>query len=284
MEEQHTLRQKVEYTGRGLHTGQPARLRLLPASPGEGITFYRMDLAGRPSIPARPEAVLSTMRCTTLGWEESTTVRTVEHLLAALAGLGVDNVRVELWGPEIPAGDGSAQAFVDLLDQAGLQGQGVARRVRRLLQPVWASNGSAYIVALPAPVLKISFLFTNPNPAVGNLYAEYTPVPEVFRRELAPARTVAFLEELEALRRQGLANGGSEDMAVVVGPGGYVNARRFPDEIVRHKILDVMGDLALVGPLAAHIIALRSGHTLDVELARKIAAAGTGVDDSPAIG
>lgn len=267
---QRTVAQPVVLEGAGLHTGLPVRMKILPAEAGEGIIFYRTDRPGSPPVPADPEHLVPGRRCTALGWGAEEAVQTVEHLLAALRGLEVDNARVELDGPEVPAGDGSAAVYVRLLEEAGLVELPDPRRWLRLEEPLAVSAGEANLVALPAEELRITYVFVSPHPAVGTQYADWRINPEIFRREIAPARTVGFLEEVEALQRQGLARGATAEMAVVIGPRGYLGPLRFPDEVARHKVLDVVGDLALAGFLRAHIIALRSGHALNAALTRKI--------------
>lgn len=268
--QQMTIRQPVFLEGIGLHTGRPVRMAVKPGEPDTGFTFVRTDIAGSPAIRASVDNITRTVRCTTLGGEGRAEVQTVEHLLGALAGLGIDNAVIELDAPEIPVADGSAATFVTLLEGAGLLPQPAPKHLLTLREAVWITGKDSHIVALPADVFKVSFIFTNRHPAVGTQYAEFVVEPEIFKKEIAPARTIGFMHEIEVLRKQGLALGGSLDIAVVVGEDGYLSPPRFPDEIVRHKILDLIGDLAVLGPLHAHIIGLRSGHALDALLARRI--------------
>lgn len=269
LEQQRTLSRAVSYVGVGLHSGKEARIRLLPAEPGRGIVFRRVDLDGQPEIPARVENIVDTKRNTSLGVGNAK-VMTVEHLLASLAGVGVDNAIVEVDNEEIPVGDGSSRLFCGLLHEAGIVEQSEPRRYRELTAPVYVSDHGRYMVALPADEYRISFTFVTDHPVVGTQYAEYAITPQIFEREIAPARTIGFAEQIEAMRRDGLAIGGNLDLAVVVGQDGYLNPRRYPDEIVRHKILDIIGDLSLVGPLRAHIIAIKSGHQVDAMLAKEL--------------
>lgn len=269
LEQQRTLSRAVSYVGVGLHSGKEARIRLLPAEPGRGIVFRRVDLDGQPEIPARVENIVDTKRNTSLGVGNAK-VMTVEHLLASLAGVGVDNAIVEVDNEEIPVGDGSSRLFCGLLHEAGIVEQSEPRRYRELMAPVYVSDHGRYMVALPADEYRISFTFVTDHPVVGTQYAEYAITPQIFEREIAPARTIGFAEQIEAMRRDGLAIGGNLDLAVVVGQDGYLNPRRYPDEIVRHKILDIIGDLSLVGPLRAHIIAIKSGHQVDAMLAKEL--------------
>lgn len=246
-----------------------------PASPDSGVVFRRVDLPERLEIPARLENVVDTRLNTTLGIG-TVKVMTVEHLLASLSGMGVDNAIVELDGGEVPVGDGSAELFCRLIQEAGVVDQPQARVYRGLSSPVSVSDKGRYMVALPADEFRISFTFVTDHPVIGTQYADYAITEEVFREQLAAARTFAFAHQVEEMRRQGRALGGSLDLAVVVGDEGYVNELRFPDEIVRHKILDIVGDLALLGPMKMHIIAIKSGHQLDAWLAQRISEVAVG--------
>lgn len=269
MERQTTLGRTVFFDGVGLHGGQRCRLTLAPAEADTGIRWQRVDVVGRPIIPATVDNVGSTDRATTLR-AGTTEVRTVEHVMAALAAMGVHNALVQLDGPEPPFADGAAAAFVRLVEQAGLVELDAPATVRRLTRPVWVSTDNAHIVALPATGFRISYTFVSEHPALPTQFAEHDVTPAEFRREIAAARTVGWLREVEALRRRGLALGITEDAAVVVGERELVHPMRFPNEVARHKVLDIIGDLALVGPFAAHIVAVRSGHRLHVELARRL--------------
>ncbi|HEY8417946.1 MAG TPA: UDP-3-O-acyl-N-acetylglucosamine deacetylase [Limnochordales bacterium] len=271
MEWQTTLGRPVSMTGTGLHSGRPCRLTLLPAPADAGVRWQRADLDGQPVVPAAVEHVVDTQRATTLGLGEAR-VQTVEHVMAALAGMGVDNALVQVDGPEPPLADGAAAAFVDLIRSAGVVTLEAPRRVRRVTRPVAASYGDAHIVALPADRLRVTYVFVSDHPALGTQFAEYTIDPETFAAEIAPARTVGWLAEVEALRRRGLALGATLESAVVVGERELVTPQRFPNEVARHKILDIVGDLALVGRVQAHIIAVRSGHALHAALARRLVA------------
>ena len=272
MERQTTLGRPVSMTGTGLHSGQPCRLTLAPAPADAGIRWQRTDLEDQPVVPAAVEHVVDTRRATTLGLGAAR-VQTVEHVMAALSGMGVDNALVQVDGPEPPLADGAAAAFVDLIRSAGVVTLDAPRRVRRVTRPVAASHEDAHIVALPADQLRVTYVFVTDHPALGTQFAEYTIDPETFAAEIAPARTVGWLAEIEALRQKGLALGATLESAVVVGERALVTSQRFPNEVARHKILDIVGDLALVGRVLAHIIAVRSGHALHAALARRLAAA-----------
>lgn len=264
------------FEGVGLHTGRPARVVVRPAPPDHGLVLRRVDVQPPVTLPAQVGFLAPARRCTALGFGE-VTVLTVEHLLAALAGLGVDNALIEVEGPEVPALDGSALPFVEAMQQAGLVELGECRRMRRLARAVWAGDAAAgaFAVAMPAERFSVTYAFISDHPGLADQFAAFDILPEVFAREVAPARTVAFREEVEALLREGLGRGGSRENVVLVGPAGVEGKLRFADEVVRHKVLDLVGDLALAGPLSARVIAVRSGHRLAHELARRIVASGT---------
>ena len=271
MARQRTLAREAILSGTGLHTGQAGRVVLRPAPADHGVVVRRVDVHPPVAIPVRPDAVVAARRCTALG-RGGVQVMTVEHLLAALSGMGVDNVLVDVEGPEVPGLDNSAGPFVEAIRQAGLVEQEAPRRVRRLRRALWAGDAERgqLVLAMPAERFTVAYAFVSDRPVLPDQYAEFVVTPEVFARELAPARTVAFLDEVEALRREGLGLGGRAEDLVVVGPEGVLGQLRFADEVVRHKILDLVGDLALAGPLLARVIAVRSGHRLAQELARRI--------------
>lgn len=266
---QKTLAGQAEVSGIGLHTGRRSRVRILPAPPDHGLLLRRTDRRPPVDIPARAAFLVGSERCTALG-AGGASVLTVEHLLAALAGLEVDNALVEVEGDEVPGVDGSARPFVEAILGVGLAEQAALRRVRRLMRAVWVADEGRLVMAMPAQQFSVAFAFVSDHPGLEDQYAEFSLDPETFVRELAGARTVAFRTEVEELRRRGLGLGARPDGVVLVGPGGVENPLRYPDEVVRHKILDVVGDLALVGPLSARILAVRSGHRLTHELARRI--------------
>ncbi len=267
-----TLAQSITYQGIGLHSGAEVNLIIHPADAGTGILFRRVDLPGKPEFKATVSNVISTLRCTALGISEAVKVMTVEHLMAAFNGLGVDNAIVELDNCEIPVADGSAAVWVRLINEVGLIEQNQAREYIELLEPVWVEDKRAKLIALPAEKLSVSYLFTSDHPVVGNQFGEYSVEPEIFAEKIAPARTLGFAAEVEALRKQGLALGGSLEIAVIIGSDGYLNEVRFTDEVVRHKALDLIGDLGLLGRLKAQVIGIRSGHHLNVLLGQKILA------------
>jgi UDP-3-O-acyl N-acetylglucosamine deacetylase len=263
---QHTIARSVSFTGVGLHTGQTTTLTFHPAEANAGLCFERTDLPGRPRIPVRPQSACydpSSGRRTILranGGE----VHTVEHVLAAVTGMGVDNLRIEIDGMEAgePA-DGSALPFAQLLQEAGFAEQNVARRYISIPEPISLQQGNVEIIGIPHEGLRVSFLIEYDAPAIGTQHAVFDISPETFLREIAPARTFVMRKDVESLRAQGLIKGGSLDNAIVVSEEGVLNEGplRFPDEFVRHKVLDMLGDLSLLGrPLKGHVLARRSGH------------------------
>ena len=270
MSYQTTLAGPVIYTDIGLHSGQPVSLELKPAAADSGIVFCRVDLAEKPTVKAEANNVTSTMRATTLESGQAK-VFTVEHLMAALYVLGVDNCLVEMSSAEAPVGDGSALPFVRLIEQVGLVELAEPRTILAVDKVVEVSDNGRSIRIEPYDGLKISFTSCNEHPLLGQQFAEYEVSPDVFVRDIAPARTIGFMHEVNALKAQGLALGGSLENTLVYDETTHLNAPRFSDELVRHKILDVLGDLALLGrPLRGHIIAIQSGHSLNTALAAKL--------------
>jgi UDP-3-O-acyl N-acetylglucosamine deacetylase len=268
--DQRTIARPAVVSGVGLHTGREVTARLLSARVGNGVTFRRIDLPGAPEVAANLDQVVATDRGVVLGHDAR--VATVEHLLSAARGLGIDNLLVELTGEELPCGDGSARIFVEALEEAGLVTQAVPQRPITLDGPVWAANGGSMIVAVPADGLWITYLVTADGASLAPQIAEFRDGADSYADAIAPARTWGLAAEVEALRARGLARGASLATTLVIGPGGFVNEPRFPDEMARHKILDAIGDLALLGrPLHAHVVAVRAGHGLHIALAREIA-------------
>jgi UDP-3-O-[3-hydroxymyristoyl] N-acetylglucosamine deacetylase len=271
---QRTIRREIRMEGRGLHGGDPAALTLRPAAPDTGRVFVRADLGGA-EVPVRPDSLATVGHATRLESGEAR-IDTPEHLLAALVALGVDNVRIELDGPEVPIFDGSSLPFVEALRGVGLRDQDALREYLTLSRSLEVGEDGKRITLHPCPELRITYAIDFEHPRLG--YQELTC--EVFRPlefalKLAPARTFVLEREVAALKRAGLAKGGSLDNALVVGEGGLIGdpALRFPDEFVRHKMLDLLGDLALLGrPLRAHVVAYRAGHRLHARLVRRLVA------------
>lgn len=271
MHKQTSIVRAFSVSGVGVHTGKRCTLTFNPAPADTGIVFRRTDLPGEPQIPAHISAVKSTVRCTLLA-NGAASVSTVEHALAALRAMQIDNCLLTIDGPEVPIADGSAQSFCAGIADAGLVEYDAPRHYVKLAAPVWVSDGQRHLVALPHDELKISFTFTNDkgHPALADQYAEFTISPALFVQEIAPARTIGWLAEVEALRKQGLIQGGSVDIAVVMSDTEVLTPLRYPNELVRHKILDTVGDLALLGHLQAHVICIRSGHQMNAELGQAI--------------
>lgn len=268
---QRTLKGTVSIHGVGLHTGESARVRVVPAPADSGITFVRTD-RGCIEIPASHEYVVSSSLATTVSLG-GVSVSTVEHLLAALFGLGVDNARIEVDGPEIPILDGSAAPFVEAVLASGTVTQAAPRRVLNLSRPVAVRHGERTVLALPSNDLRISYAIDFAHPAIGYQAVTLRMDERVFAASIAPARTFCLLRDVNAMRDSGLARGGSLDNALVVGDEGILNGElRFRDEFVRHKVLDLVGDLALAGaPLRAHVIVFKGGHRMHAALVQKIA-------------
>lgn len=271
---QTTLKDEISCAGRGLHSGAKVSLALLPAEADTGIVFRRTDLAGRGAeIAARWDNVVDTRMCTTIGNAEGVVVGTIEHLVATLAGLQVDNLTVEVNGPEVPVMDGSAEPFAFLIECAGIRELDAPRRVVEILKPVSVGNGEKSAVLMPGAGSTYSFEIEFASGAIGRQVRTFDLSNGAFRRELASARTFGFREEIEAMHASGLARGGSLANAVVVDGSNILNPEglRFRDEFVRHKLLDSLGDIRLAGhQLLGHFHGYRSGHALNVELLRRL--------------
>ena len=267
---QRTIRRPVACSGIGLHSGQKVTLRLRPAAANHGIVFKRLDLDGL-EIPADVSHVAGLHYATGLA-RETTSVETVEHLLAALVSLGIDNVVVELNQAEVPIMDGSAASFVYLVHEAGIKPQSASRKFLKVVRPISLSRGDKRIALYPSDHFKVTYSISFDHPLLRHQSRTMRLSEEVFVDEIAPARTFGFLKEVEVLRQRGLALGGSLDNAIVLGETGVLNSSlRFEDEFVRHKILDAIGDLALVGyPIIGHLVAHRGGHALHASFAQKI--------------
>ncbi len=269
METQRTLRRPVSCTGIGLHSGNKVSLSLKPAPADFGIRFRRSDLGGL-EIPATVDNLASIQYATGLACGEGS-VETVEHLLAALVSLGVDNVVVELNHPEVPIMDGSASPFVYLIHEAGIKTLAAPRRFLKVVRPIALSSGDKRIALYPSDHFKVTYSISFDHPLLRHQSRTLAITEDSFVEEIASARTFGFLKEVEMLRQHGLALGGSLDNAIVLGETSVLNALRFDDEFVRHKILDVLGDLALVGyPIIGHLVAHRGGHALHTSFAARI--------------
>ncbi len=270
---QKTLKDSVSISGIGLFTAAKTTLVIHPAEPDTGIIFRRTDLPGSPEIIADLHHVVSTPRCTILG-NQKFTIHTVEHVLSALSAMGIDNALLELSGPEIPIVDGSSKAFVDAILSGGIEELDKKKRVRTLNAPVCWSKGDVHLVAMPAAEFRISYTLHFPESAI--LHSQYFSIPitpENFAEEIAPCRTFCLYEEIAPFIENGLIKGGGLDNAVIIKNDVVINPDgvRFSDEMVRHKILDLVGDLSLVpGSFNAHIIAIRSGHASNIAFAHEL--------------
>tara|TARA_B100000315_G_scaffold260821_1_gene325865 strand:- start:689 stop:1636 length:948 start_codon:yes stop_codon:yes gene_type:complete len=270
MNGQNTLRRAVTCAGIGLHSGNKVSLSLKPAPPDSGIRFRRADLGGS-EIPASMTHLAGIRYATGLE-ADAASVETVEHLLAALVSLGVDNVVIELNHPEVPIMDGSAAPFVYLVQEAGVKRQATPRRFLKITRPISLSRGDKQMSLYPSDHFKITYSISFDHPLLRHQSRTIRLTEESFVDEIAPARTFGFLKEVEMLRRQGLALGGSLDNAIVLSEAGVLNnSLRFEDEFVRHKILDAIGDLSLIGyPVIGHLVAHRGGHGLHTAFAAKV--------------
>jgi UDP-3-O-[3-hydroxymyristoyl] N-acetylglucosamine deacetylase len=270
MHAQRTIRRSISCAGIGLHSGSKVTLSLKPAPANSGIRFRRSDLGGL-EVPATVRHVGGIRLATGLA-REAVRVDTVEHLLAALVSLGVDNVIVELNSPEVPIMDGSAAPFIYLLQEAGLKTLQGTRKYLKVQRPLSLARGDKRIALYPSDHFKVTYSIAFDHPLLRHQSRTIRMTEDAFVDEIAPARTFGFLKEVEMMRQQGLALGGSLENAIVIGDTGVLNnALRFEDEFVRHKILDVIGDMALVGyPLIGHLVAHRGGHALHTEFAAKV--------------
>lgn len=275
-----TLKTAFELSGVGLHSGVLTSVRVLPAQAFEGRYFVRVDLPNSPTIPARVDAVSQTTLSTELAAGDAS-VRTVEHLLAALAGMGVAHARIEIDGPEVPLLDGSAQLWVESLARVGLKqapeddsAKPVASCPLTLTEPIWVQKGDAFVAALPAPTTRFTYGIDFELSAIGNQWHSWMPSSESFATAIAPARTFGLASQIDALRQAGLIKGGSLDNALVCDANGWLNPPlRFDNEPVRHKLLDLIGDLSLVGTFpTAHFLAYKASHSLHIQLAQQLAA------------
>jgi UDP-3-O-[3-hydroxymyristoyl] N-acetylglucosamine deacetylase len=257
MDYQTTLRDSFTFEGVGLHTGVPCRVQVRPAQPDTGLRF----ITGTLEIPALAEYVVETARATVIG-RDGTRISTIEHLLAAIFGMGISNAEIHVDGPEIPVADGSAKLFAEAIATAGTAIQNKPRRRFVPVTPEFVRDGDRAIIVLPAAQLRVRFL-ADFAPPIGTQYFDCEMNPQFFAAEIAAARTFGYLHEIEALLERGLARGGTLDNALVFAPDGPMQEMRWENEPVRHKVLDLLGDLALLGAWPqCEIIAVKSGHKL----------------------
>jgi UDP-3-O-[3-hydroxymyristoyl] N-acetylglucosamine deacetylase len=269
---QRTIRKAVRVEGIGLHTGKPAAVVFRPAPANTGIYIVRRDLPNAAAVPVQAEHVRATQMATTLGSDDFS-VSTVEHCLSSLAAFRIDNLLIELEGPEIPIGDGSASVFMEALLEAGLFDQDEPRRYAYITEPVFFGDGDKHAYVVPYNGLRLTCTIEFAHPAIGRQARDLDINETTFVRDLGRARTFGFLKDVEAMRAKGLALGGSLDNAVVLDQNSVVNPQglRFEDEFVRHKMLDALGDLVTLGmPLMGHIVLYKAGHDVMNRLVQKI--------------
>jgi UDP-3-O-acyl N-acetylglucosamine deacetylase len=274
MESQRTIAKECYFQGIGLHTGNLCKAIFKPAPENQGVTLVRTDLPGQPSIKALYSNVVGVIRGTTVG-NESMRVHTIEHMLSAVYALGIDNLVIELNANEPPVADGSSQGFFDTLKEAGIQDQSASKLWLAPAEPFSYRQGDTEISFAPGDRLEITAEILFKHPLINQQRVTATIEPDIYRQEIAPARTFCFDYEVEALKKQGLAKGGSLDNAVVVGLDRIHNKEkklRFPDEFARHKALDLLGDLYLLGrSLRGHVTAVRPGHGHNINFVRMLA-------------
>ena len=262
MQQQTTLARAAAYTGIGLHSGREVHMELRPAAAGTGIVFVRTDLDGEPRVHATADHVTSTLRATTIE-EDGVKFFTIEHLMSALHALRIDNCEVRLDSEEPPVADGASLAFFELIAP---REEIVIDRVYRIDD----DKNERFVLALPYDGFRVSFTSVNPHKLIGIQYENFDVTPETYKKEIAPARTIAYEKEIAQLRAMGLGLGGSIENVIVYNDEGWLNPLHFEDELVRHKIVDVIGDLRLAGIIRGHVIAAASGHALNTALAKQI--------------
>lgn len=273
---QHTLAAPITLEGIGLHKGTPVTLRLLPAPANHGIQFVRTDLDGDTAsrtIPARFDHVSDTMMCTTISNEAGASVATIEHLMAAISGMGLDNAVVEVDAPEMPVMDGSSEIFLDAMMKTGLKAQETPRKAIRILKRVELVDGAKEVSLEPGEGFSIDVAIDFETPVIGKQQAALSLANGAFRKHLGAARTFGFLKDAEALKQLGLGLGGSLDNAIIIDEDEVLNedGLRFDDEFVRHKALDAVGDLALAGlPILGVFRGVRPGHDMNNRILRAL--------------
>lgn len=270
---QHTIQKEISATGTGLHSGAAINLALKPAAPGHGIVFVRTDLKGDSRIPALWDKVTDTRLCTVLANDSGASVGTVEHLMAALRGCAVDNILIELDGPEVPAMDGSSKPFVDMIDKVGVKAQNAPRRAIRVLQEVTIEENGKTVTLKPAEEFVFAGEIDFDHPDIGRQRYEIKLLNGNFRHDLADSRTFGFFHEVEMMRQNGLALGGSLENAIVLDKEKVMNpdGLRHSDEFIRHKLLDAVGDMYLAGaPILGAYEGVKAGHAMNNAILRKL--------------
>ncbi len=289
---QGTIKKEVSFKGIGLHTGRESEIKLFPAPPDTGIVFVKINnqneygcrsiecfdsiekiLKNGTIIEAKTANITETNNALTIGKGQEK-VKTIEHFMAAFYSLGITNLYVAVIGEEMPILDGSSKPIIKKIEKAGIVNQNSICTPVYLPYPLWVEQNGSYLIALPSSRLKVTYTidFTNKSSAIGTQTAQFVINTDIFKKEIAPARTFGFYEDIEKLKKVNLAKGGSVNNALIFTKDGVINeSLRFKDECVRHKILDLIGDMALLGRrVVAHFIAYKSGHTLDIEMVKKI--------------
>lgn len=274
MELQKTIKNEASLSGIGIHTGDKTKVKFLPAAANTGITFVRVDLAQRPKVAANINNIIDVLqrpRRTSIGQGDAE-VQTIEHLMAALCGLGIDNLIVEVEGEELPGLDGSAKPYFDALKKCGIEEQNAPKKFLHIQQPVWIQDNGTSLVILPDENFRVSYTLNYNHPKIATQYANFIVTPEIFEKEIAPSRTFCLQAEADELQKEGLGKGANYENTLVVGEKGVINNNlRFDNEFVRHKISDLIGDLYLLGAnIKGHAIAIRSGHPLNIKLLRRL--------------
>lgn len=269
-EKQKTLKKSVSYTGIGLHSGKIATVVFKPSAIDSGIIFVRVDLPNKPKVPAKAQYVSTTVRATTLTNGQAE-VFTVEHIMSALFMSGIDNCEIEIDGPEPPVADGSSLPFIKLFYEVGIVEQESKKKIFSLDKGFSVHDKERYVTVVPYEGQRFSFLSINSHPLLGTQYFDIEYGKDDLLKEIAPARTIAFVHEIEELKKNGLGLGGNSENVIVYDEKKVLTPLRFSDELVRHKLLDLLGDLFLAGSFYGHVIAVVSGHALNTALAKKIA-------------
>lgn len=278
MEKQKTIEKEVSFSGFGIHTGKEVNGRFKPALADSGINFIRVDLPGKPVVKAHISNIIDPkkrLRRTSIGIKKdgmSVEIHTIEHIMSALCGTGIDNIVVELDSEELPGLDGSTQGFVDLVKKAGTKEQEAEKEYFTPRIPIWLEENDRSLIILPYDSFEVSYTLSYENPLLSSQFMSINIDKNVFEKEIAPARTFCLNEEVEALKKMGLGKGANYENTIVIGKEGIINNKlRFSNEFVRHKIADLIGDLYLLGkPIKGKIIALKSGHSLNIKLTEKM--------------
>ncbi|MBP2632625.1 MAG: UDP-3-0-acyl N-acetylglucosamine deacetylase, partial [Firmicutes bacterium] len=268
MQYQTTIAKDVAYTGIGLHSGCQVTIRLKPAPVNTGIVFIRVDLEDAPRVAAISDNVTTTVRATTIE-SGAAKVFTIEHLMSAIHALKIDNCYIEIDAVEPPVTDGSALVFFELIQSAGIQEQEEESKEIVIDQTYIVRHDDKFVMILPYDGFRVSFTSVNPSALIGTEYADYEITAENYHKEIAPARTIAYKKEIDALQKMGLGLGGTMENVIVYDDEKWLTKLRFEDELVRHKVLDIIGDIRLVGRVRGHIVAVKSSHAINTELAKQ---------------